>query len=135
MSFGTSVNSPVKARQAGVKIAVDATSTPAGRPNTVNNVVEGAIIFVGYNDDRGRPQTAMFFRAGDAMMSTIDTTVWCAEKLFPMTEWMRKDVDALLAARASAPVTAAELPSDDVVDVLEEPSETSQGTGDVDITE
>lgn len=116
MSVGSSSDSAgLAARRAGVKIAQDASKLPKGAPQKVTQVTRGEIVFVGYNDERGAPQTAMFFKVGDTLMSTADTTEWCAKKLFPIAEWMRGDVLRRLSSAASSPVV---LPTEDSVDVM-----------------
>lgn len=120
MSVGSSkVNAGLAARRAGVKVARDASKAPKGAPQRVNHVVRGEIVFVNYNDEKGIEQTAMYFKVGDKLMATADTTEWCATKLFPISEWMQKEVEQRLASEEeSAP--AAPLPDDDDVAVLEQ---------------
>lgn len=117
MSVGSSSDSPgLAARRAGVKVARDASKAVKGTPQKVTQVMRGEIVFVGYNDERGVAQTAMFFKVGDNLMSTQDTTEWCAKKLFPIADWMKGDVMRQLSNEAGPPTSA--LPTDDSVDVL-----------------
>jgi hypothetical protein len=117
MSVGSSSDSAgLAARRAGVKVARDASKSPKGAPQKVTQVVRGEIVFVGYNDERGVAQTAMYFKVGDALMSTPDTTEWCAKKLFPIADWMKGEVMRKLSNEAAPPSVA--LPSEDSVDVM-----------------
>lgn len=118
MPIGSSNDSAgLAARRSGVKVARDASKSPKGTPQKVTQVVRGEIVFVGYNDERGVSQTAMFFKVGDTLMSTPDTTEWCAKKLFPIADWMKGEVLRQLSSDAAPP--SAELPTDDSVDVVD----------------
>lgn len=104
----------VSSRMAGVKIARDATGTDGrGKPNTVTGVIKGEIVFVGFNDERGNPATAMYFKAGDRYMATKDTVEWCGTKLFPMAPWMIPQLERAMASQQSV-----ELPTEDAADVV-----------------
>jgi len=103
----------VSSRLAGVKVARDATGIEGkGKPNTVTGVIKGEIVFVGFNDERGNPSTAMYFKAGDRYMATKDTVEWCGTKLFPMAPWMIPQLE-----RAMASQQPVELPTEDAADV------------------
>jgi hypothetical protein len=88
-----------------------------GTPQKVTQVMRGEIVFVGYNDERGIAQTAMYFKVGDSLMSTLDTTEWCGKKLFPIADWMKGDVMRQLSGSAPAAQQVA-LPTEDSVDVM-----------------
>ena len=81
-------------------------------PSTVTQVAEAKVVFVQYNDERGRPQTAMFFKVGDNYVTTKDTADWC-RSLRPMTNWMRKQLESKLAEQSTPAV-----PAEDTVKVL-----------------
>lgn len=117
MPVGSSSDNPgLAARRAGVKVARDASKLPKGTPQKVTQVLRGEIVFVGYNDERGVPQTAMYFKVGDSLMSTQDTTEWCAKKLFPIADWMKGEVMKQLSNTAAP--AAVVLPTEDSVDVM-----------------
>lgn len=111
MSIGNE-NNPLKARMQGVRTARDGTAASAGKPQTVTNVVVGEVVFVGFNNERGEPQTALYFKVGDQYYAPADTVAWCSQ-LRPMTEWLAAGVAEKF--KDQAPVT---VPREDAVDVL-----------------
>lgn len=120
MSLGSSDSSVLAMRHSGVKVARDAATAPRAIPQHVNHVVRGEIVFVNYNDTAGVEQTAMYFKVGNRLVSTADTTTWCATKLFPIAEWMREEVERQLedSKKGKAGSAGVTLPTDDSVDVM-----------------
>lgn len=121
MSLGNQ-NNPLAARMQGVRTARDVSSGQGtGAANTVTYVTEGKVVFVGFNDDRGNPQAAMYFEVGGQLYAPSDTVAWCS-RLLPITDWMAAGVSE--KRKDSAPVA---IPKTDSVDVMgggdEEPSE------------
>ena len=113
MSLGNENNSPLKARMQGVRTARDGTGASAsGTPKTVNHVIKGECVFVGFNNEQGRASVALFFKVGDQFYAPKDTEQWCAS-LFPMTDWLAAAVAEKF--KEAQPVT---VPRDDTVDVL-----------------
>lgn len=111
MSLGNQ-NNPLAARTQGVRTARNATAPSSGSPQTVNQVVEGKCVFVGYNDERGEARTALFFKVGDQYYAPKDSVQWCSQ-LLPMTDWLRDAVQDKV--RDEAPVVASK---GDAVDVM-----------------
>jgi hypothetical protein len=122
MSIGTAVNPAMRARMDGVRPAEDATVSESVPPQTVTHVFKGEIIFVKYCNARGVMEDAMFFKVGNQMLAPKDTTEWCG-RIFPMSDWMRIQVDAKMQ---SAEVSTDPLPSGDSVDVLAEDGDSDE---------
>lgn len=118
MSLGNQVNPALAARMSGVRQAEEARPA-AGQPQKVIDVLEAKVQFVRFYDERGIERTAMYFVVGGQYYATKDTIEWCARQLFPMTDWLRKGVDAKLAAK-DASASTADLPKEDSVNVLGE---------------
>lgn len=113
------MNPIFKARMDGVRHAVSADTDVKAPPQTVLAVVEAKVRFVQYTNARGDLASAMFFcvdgpDGSTQMVSTKDTEEWCG-RLFPMSEWMKQQVDGKLRGEEA---DKAPLPDGDSVDVL-----------------
>lgn len=113
MSISGNTNNVLAARMAGVRVASDSTPASRGKPNTVTGVVEAAAVFVWHNDMKGDAALAMYFKVGEEYFSTPDTVQWC-ERLRPMADWMRKELEG----RRQAVLSTAQIPSTDSVDIF-----------------
>lgn len=114
MSLGNQ-NSPLSARMQGVRTARDGSAGQGtGSPSTVTHVMEGKVKFVGFNDERGNPVTAMYFEVGGQLYAAADTVQWCS-RLMPATDWLAKAIAE--HEKRSAPVS---IPKEDTVDVMDE---------------
>ena len=111
MSLGNE-RSPLQARMQGVRVARDGSAGTQGKPQVVTNVVKAECVFVGFNDERGEPKVALYFKVGDQYLAPADTVSWCAN-LRPMTDWIAAGVEDKF--KDEAPV---EVPKSDSVDVL-----------------
>ena len=96
----------------GVRVARDGSAGNAGKPQVVTNVAKAECVFVGFNDEQGRAQTALYFKVGDQYYAPADTVAWCAN-LRPMTDWLFAAVADKV--KDEEPI---EVPKTDAVDVL-----------------
>lgn len=118
--FGnSSAKDPLSVRRSGVRTSqndavLDSQNASSAEPQKLLGVLEAKVVFVKYTDERGVEQTGLFFQAGDQLVSTADTNLWC-KSLGPMSKWLEKQVKAQLADKA--PETA-QLPTEDTVDVV-----------------
>lgn len=114
MSLGNQ-NNPLAARMQGVRTARDVSSGQGKGPSSkVTHVMEGKVLFVGFNDERGNPQVAMYFDVAGQLYAPADTVAWCS-RLLPITDWMAAGVAEQL--KDNGPVA---IPKTDTVDVMED---------------
>lgn len=106
-------NNPLSARMQGVRTARDVSSGQGTGPsNKVTHVMEAKCVFVGFNDERGNPQVAMYFEVGGQLYAPTDTVAWCS-RLLPITDWMAAGV-----AEQRKDSEPPNIPKTDSVDVL-----------------
>lgn len=117
MSIGNSASPIMQARQDGVRHATDASTEVRVPPQTVVSVVEAKVVFVHYCNARGEMETSMYFQVGDQLVAPKDTADWC-KRIFPMSEWMYKQVMTRTKQQQTAADTAP-LPQGDSVDVFD----------------
>lgn len=112
MSLGA--KDPLSFRRAGVRVAQDASRAAPSTPQKFLGAMKAECSFVFYNDERGVPRTALFFKVGNDYYTAEDSPQWCA-KLYPMTDWLKK---AMVAHEQSQQPAEEAVSAEDAVDVV-----------------